>query len=303
MEQPIEKSECNSAPLTIDFEFTDQDFKFISGIALTHFGLSLPSSKHLMVYSRISRRMRVLGLSDFADYKAVLSGKHADRERLELLSVLTTNVTHFFREMHHFDFLRTTILPGLIEKARAGGRVRIWSAGCSTGQEPYSIALTILDICPEAADLDIKILATDIDPKVVGQAVTGKYSARELEKVPVALRMKYLKETRPESSEFMVTSSLSDLISFGVLNLIRPLPITGPIDVIFCRNVAIYFDKNTQDSVWNSMVNVLSSDGYLFIGHSERLTGSATAELHSVDVTSYQRKSLRPTTQPQEEMK
>lgn len=272
-----------------EFDFSPRDFEFISNFAQSEFGISLPSSKHLMVYSRISRRMRSLDLVDFVSYKKLIESDETKAERLELLSALTTNVTHFFRERHHFEFLKVKILPELIFKAQNEGRIRIWSAGCSTGQEPYSIALSILELCPNAAELDIKILATDIDPKVIDHAKFGRFDEHMVEKIPTRLRERYFRKHDSSNEILEVTPELSKLISFGVLNLTRPLPISGPLDVVFCRNVVIYFDKETQKKVWNQIANVLARNGHLFIGHSETLSGSATSNFNSVDVTSYQK--------------
>ena len=272
-----------------EFEFSSGDFEFIANFAQSEFGISLPSSKHLMVYSRISRRMRSLGLVDFMSYKTLIESDETKTEKLELLSALTTNVTHFFRERHHFEFLKTNILPDLIFKAQNGGRIRIWSAGCSTGQEPYSIALSILELCPNAAELNIKILATDIDPKVVDQARSGRFEEHMVEKIPTKLRDSYFRNCDSRKESLEVTAELSALVSFGILNLTRSLPISGPLDVIFCRNVVIYFDKNTQKKVWEQIANVLARNGHLFIGHSETLSGKAASAFNSVDVTSYQK--------------
>jgi len=258
MSGTIEKS-CKSS---FQYTFSDSDFEIISKIAIDHFGLSLPAAKKSMVYSRVSRRLRKLGYENFASYRELLLSPDGVSERTELLSALTTNVTHFFREQHHFDFLQEKILPDLLKRARAGERVRIWSAGCSTGQEPYSIALTVVEACPDASNLDLKILATDIDPKVIA-------------------------ETSPEV--LSICSSTKDLVSFGVLNLTRPFPFSGVFDVIFCRNVAIYFNKATQEKVWQDISNFLPVGGNLFIGHSERLCGSAVMSLKPVGITSYEK--------------
>ena len=266
---------------TVEFEFTEEDFHVIARIAMENFGLSLPVTKHLMVYSRISRRLRALGLQNFASYRDMLTGPAAKKEQLELLSVLTTNVTSFFRENHHFEFLKKRILPVLIEKARAGGRVRIWSAGCSTGQEPYSIALTILDTCPDAASMDIKVLATDIDPKIIKQAEAAQFKSRDVESIPSKLLDQFFQRRDDPKYDLLATPPLTSLVSFGVLNLIEEFPVKGPFDVIFCRNVAIYFDKVTQEAVWNKVVSKLDTNGHLFIGHSERLSGPAASKLRS----------------------
>lgn len=273
------------------YEFTDHDFEFISEIAIDHFGLSLPDSKKSMVYSRISRRLRELSYDDFSMYKELLLSVNGSAERLELLSALTTNVTHFFREQHHFDFLEDKILPDLIKRARSGERIRLWSAGCSTGQEPYSIALTIFENCPDVSDLDLKILATDIDPKVVESAQLGHFNHQEVSTVPQHLVNKHFARSETTLDSVEICPSIKNLVSFGVLNLTKPYPFKGLFDVIFCRNVAIYFNKITQENVWENISKTLPLGGNLFIGHSERLCGKAVLSLKSVGVTSYEKSS------------
>lgn len=268
---------------------SDAQFESISEIALREFGLSMPNSKKPLVQSRLSKRIRELCLKDFDAYikKCVGPGSSAD-ELTKLLSALTTNVTHFFRENHHFELLSKEVLPPLIERARAGGRVRLWSAGCSSGQEAYSMAITLLESCPDASKLDIKILATDIDPAILERATAGTYPQDALTDEFRAIRNKYFDQNG--SDELKVKSEVSRLVSFGQINLIAQWPVKGPFDVVFCRNVAIYFDKATQASVLKGFCNVLAPTGYLMIGHSERLSGPAASMLQSVGVTAYRMK-------------
>jgi chemotaxis protein methyltransferase CheR len=149
-----------------EFAFTGEDFRTIAAVLHGDAGIYLPDSKATLVYSRLAKRLRVLGLSSFREYCALIQGQNGVDERQAMLAALTTNVTRFFREPHHFEDLRAKVMPALAAKARGGGRVRLWSAGCSTGPEPYSMALTLLSALPDAARHDIKILATDIDPNV-----------------------------------------------------------------------------------------------------------------------------------------
>lgn len=278
-------------PLGQEYSFTADDFRYVARLAKEHFGLNLPESKMSLIYSRLARRVRALGLADFAAYRALLADPAAEDERLELLSALTTNVTHFFRESHHFDTLRTIVLPGLITRAKSGGRVRLWSAGCSTGQEPFSIALLVLDLFPQALEHDFKILGTDIDPVVVQKAKAGCYDRAELETIPQALRGAHVTFQDQTAGTGQISSKARDLITFGTLNLIKPLPFSGKFDAIFCRNVTIYFDKPTQALVWQKFNEVLMNSGHLFIGHSERLSGPATAALKNVGITTYQKQA------------
>jgi len=274
-----------------EYDFTEADFADIAQYAGTKFGIHLPETKMPLVYSRLVKRLRHLGLSSFAAYRDYLNEPSSKAEQMEFLSSLTTNVTHFFREGHHFKTLREQVLPLLIEKARKGKRVRLWSAGCSTGMEAYSIAITLLDLCPEAAKLDIKILATDIDPVVVKTGAMGMYDVIDLEPLDTVQWKKYLETSDELSGKKKMSEAARDLVSFGVLNLMDPLPFTGPFDVIFCRNVAIYFTQETQSMVWEKLTRVLGDEGYLFIGHSERLSGPAKEQLHSAGITTYSKKS------------
>ena len=265
------------------FTLSDQDFESIAEFAHKHFGLAMSSSKKPLVSSRLARRLRKLNFTDFKSYLQELNGPNADSERSELLSLLTTNVTQFFREPHHFDTLRNDVLPPLLERARRGDRVRLWSAGCSNGQEPYTIAMVLKELCPDVEKLDVKILGTDIDPVVVRKASSARYSAEELSQIPREYSAYY---TLP-GQDGTIREDLRALLTFGVLNLIEPFPFKGKFDAIFCRNVAIYFDTPTQQKVWHAFQRSLNPGGYLFIGHSERMSGPAAAALQTAGITTY----------------
>lgn len=170
-----------------DLALSEEDFRAIAALVHGISGLALGPAKRGLVVARLGRRLRALGLPDFASYRALVCGPDGAAERGHLVSALTTNVTRFFREGHHFEMLRAQVLPPLVARARAGGRVRLWSAGCSTGEEAYSIALLLHEACPDAARLDIRILATDIDPQVLARAEAGLYPAAALEGIPPRL--------------------------------------------------------------------------------------------------------------------
>jgi chemotaxis protein methyltransferase CheR len=261
------------------------EFAAIADYAKQAFGLHLPDSKREMVFARLIKRLRKVGITDFSTYLTFVKQDANTQERSEFLSALTTNVTQFFRENHHFDYLRTAALPPLLAKAKLGHRVRIWSAGCSAGQEAYSLAMTVLDMCPEAPQLDIKILATDIDPRILDTAIAGRYKAEDCEAIPANLRKFALNPS--DNGYFHITHTVRQLISFAELNLIAEWPMRGTFDVIFCRNVAIYFDAETQSTLWGRFAAQLTEGGHLMIGHSERLSGRATQMLRSVGVTAY----------------
>lgn len=266
---------------------SDADFAAIAKRAYREFGLHLPSTKKDLVYSRLVKRVRQLGFSDFSSYCALLDSPEGEAEQRELLTALTTNVTHFFREGHHFQTLRDTVLPPLLQAARQGKRVRIWSAGCSAGQEPYSLAFTVLGLCPEVAKFDVRILATDIDPEILQKAEKGIYPKSELTAIPEPARSKLTQSVEGAGEVFSIDQKVRDLVRFGELNLMRDWPMRGQFDIIFCRNVAIYFDKDTQSRLWQRFNNVLVDGGYLFIGHSERVAGPAEQSLQPVGITTY----------------
>lgn len=284
-------NEVLAKPMQTDqaFPLTDTEFSLISRVANESFGLHLPPSKKSLVYSRLSKRLRTLNLPNFRSYCALLTSQDG-AEQIEMLSALTTNVTQFFREDHHFVTQRQTVLPPLIARARSGGRVRFWSAGCSTGQEPYSLAMTILDMCPEASELDLRILATDVDPVVLSHARTGIYSSEELEPISEDFRAAFITPQMIGEPSFSISPPVRNLITFGELNLMEEWPMHGSFDVILCRNVVIYFNKQTQSRLWDRFASVLLPTGHLFIGHSERVNGPALSKLSSIGVTSYQKK-------------
>jgi chemotaxis protein methyltransferase CheR len=246
-------------------------------------GIEIADAKVALVGSRLAKRLRALRLPNFAAYCKLIEGRDGVDERKMMISALTTNVTRFFREPHHFDDLRERLRGPLGARVRQGGRLRIWSAGCSTGEEPYSMAMTVLEIIPEAHSLDVKILATDLDPVVLKKAAAGRYPVRGLAEVPQARQ-----HFEPDGADGMVAGpALRRLVTVRPLNLVRPWPLKGPFDAIFCRNVAIYFDAATQAGLWERFAALLGPEGRLHIGHSERLTGPATEMLGLRGTTTY----------------
>ncbi len=272
-----------------EFAFTASDFRRIADLIYEQAGITLSETKATLVYSRLAKRLRLIDLPSFADYCALVASPDGADERANMLSALTTNVTRFFREPHHFDHLRDRVLAPRLEALRAGARLRLWSAACSTGQEPYSIALTILSLLPEAPDLDIKILATDIDPKVVAQAREGRYPADLVEPISAELRNRWMERGSEGDRQWRVSAAVRSLVSFKELNLIGSWPVKGPFDAIFCRNVVIYFDEKTQDKIWSRFAPLLGPQGRLYIGHSERVSGPVAASFATDGLTVYRR--------------
>lgn len=271
-----------------EFVFTAEDFRLIAQILHGHAGIALSEGKAALVYSRLAKRLRVLGLRSFRDYCALIEGVDGVDERQAMTAALTTNVTRFFREPHHFDHLRDQVMPQLIQRARRGERVRLWSAACSNGQEPYSMAMTVLSVLPEAADLDVRILATDIDPNMVAEGVVGVYSEEALEAAPAVLRHRFFdKAPGHGANKLSANETLRRLVSFKELNLIGDWPMRRRYDVIFCRNVAIYFDDLTQERVWSRFTPLMTPGATLYIGHSERVSGPAVHQLQTSGLTTY----------------
>lgn len=269
-----------------EYTLTDGNFRTIAETLEDCAGIALPASKRTLVYSRLVKRLRAVGVRSFTDYCDLITRDKDEQRRM--IEALTTNTTSFFREPHHFQHLTAELDTHLARSANAGGALRLWSAACSSGEEPYSIALTVLQSIPNARNLDIKILATDINSTVIERASKGQYSAESLETMPAAVRKKYF-EPVAGSTELQVRPDARDLIRFGVLNLQGPWPMKGRFDCIFCRNVMIYFSPETQERLWLRFADQLKPDGTLYIGHSERVTGPAAQVLTPAGPTTYVR--------------
>lgn len=253
-----------------EFPMTDKDFQRISELAGRYTGIVLGDHKRDMVYGRIARRVRKLNLFSFTDYLDYLEA-NITQELSSFINVITTNLTSFFRENHHFDYLEKTVFPELRVKNSAAKRMRIWSAGCSSGQEPYSIAMTLLKT-PMPSGWDIKILATDLDSDILTKAKNAVYSIQDIDGLSDAI-IKGSFQHSSNNKEVKIKDKVSKFIHFKRLNLLEKWPMSGPFDAIFCRNVVIYFDKPTQKVLFNRYADMLAVGGYLFIGHSENLNG------------------------------
>jgi len=254
-----------------EFEFSDADFRALAKIAYEHAGITLPDAKRNLVYGRLSRRLRALGLSSFESYRKYLS-EHADEELQQFVNAISTNLTKFFREAHHFEhFVSHVIAPFVAAHPNGGGKLRIWSAGCSTGEEPHTIALLLQAEIKNLSTRDIRVLATDIDTEVIRRGALGVFSAESVSAVPA----KYRAALRKADGDMVaVDESVRSLISFGQINLMHNWPMKGPFDAIFCRNVMIYFDGPTKAKLVDRFTDLLRTDGWLYIGHSESLLGS-----------------------------
>lgn len=269
-----------------EYELRDKDFRKIVELVMNTAGIVLSEKKRPFIQGRLGRRLRVLGMQDFRQYCNLLETPAGDEERSNLINAITTNHTSFFREPHHFTYLTRTILPKIMQEAGDQRRLRIWSAGCSTGEEPYTIAMTLRDVPTLQNGWDVKILATDLDTNVVAHAAAGVYDAERLEGVPSSQRKRFV--TDLSNGKGQMNDELCSLITFAPLNLLQKWPMKGPFDIIFCRNVVIYFDKPTQRKLFDRYADILKPDGSLFIGHSESLL-NVTDRFDLVGRTIYRR--------------
>jgi chemotaxis protein methyltransferase CheR len=253
-----------------EFEFSDADFRALAKIAYEHAGITLPEAKKNLVYGRLSRRLRTLGLASFEDYRKHLA-EHSGEELELFTNALSTNHTKFFREAHHFQHFVSDVVAPFVAAHPTGGRLRVWSAGCSTGEEPHTIALILHAELKNIAGRDVRILATDIDTEVLRRAAQGIFSAEAAASVPAKYRGAM---TKTEGDNVTIDRSVCSLITFGRLNLMEDWPVRGPFDAIFCRNVMIYFDQPTKAKLVERFTDLLRVGSWLYIGHSESLIGS-----------------------------
>ncbi|MEM1386678.1 MAG: protein-glutamate O-methyltransferase CheR [Pseudomonadota bacterium] len=269
-----------------------RDFERIAALMHREAGIELTEGKMPLVHSRLSARLKSLRLATYGDYCDFIESAAGEAERLEMLSVLTTNVTRFYREAHHFDYLEKAMVPQMRAALDAGRSVRVWSAGCSTGEEPYSLALTFLAAIPALGKADFRILATDIDPAVLDTAAQGIYPSRSLKSVPEEQKQRYFSAARAAPDMWEVGQEIKDLVSFRHLNLISDWPFKRKFDVIMCRNVVIYFSLAAKSHVWPRLLDQLRPGGLLITGHSERLPPEAAEYAELVHKTTYRRLSV-----------
>lgn len=255
-----------------EFPMTETDFKRIKELTFSLTGITLSDHKRNMVYGRLARRLRRLGIGTFSAYCDLVKCGESE-EVTEFINAITTNLTSFFRENHHFEYLKSQVIPGLIVQNAKSRRIRIWSAGCSTGEEPYSIAM-VLSSFTQLKNWDVKVLATDLDSNVVQKAQNGIYSAERAEGIPDQYRKFLIVDKAKENVK--VKDNAAKLITFKQLNLLHEWPMRGPFDVIFCRNVVIYFNADTQRVLFDRYANLIKEQGHLFIGHSESLHNITT---------------------------
>ena len=262
-----------------EIEFTNQDFQHISKLVYEKMGIVLGEHKHDMVYRRLSKRIVELNFSSFREYISFVD-KNPDEISM-VANAITTNLTSFFREGHHFETLEKIVLEHINSNKKS---LRIWSAGCSNGAEPYTISMVVKEVLKERKGYDVKILATDLDTNMLDFGSKGEYEIDWAEKIPP----RYTKYIKANKETFEVSDSIKELIHFKRLNLLENWPMSGKFDVIFCRNVVIYFDKPTQKKLFNRYADMMNNNGYLFIGHSENIT-TITERFELLGKTTYRR--------------
>ncbi|MEM9709091.1 MAG: protein-glutamate O-methyltransferase [Pseudomonadota bacterium] len=277
----------NSAAFSGNREMPDDVFAAIISIAHAEAGLLITEKKRALVQSRITRRLRALKIKDFRDYIDFVKSTAGAEEVGNMISVLTTNVSSFFREEHHFETIRSDIAPKLITRAKENKRIRIWSAGCSTGQEPFTLAMLLKEMEPRIFEYDVKVLATDIDPNVISHALAARYDALQMSSIPDDIQSKYFKFDAGADRSGIVIDEIRQAIEFRQLNLLKDWPMKRKFDIIMCRNVVIYFDEETQARLWPKFRNQLADDGHLFIGHSERIIKPDELGFEPAGITMY----------------
>ncbi|MFH0809927.1 MAG: protein-glutamate O-methyltransferase [Pseudomonadota bacterium] len=256
-------------------ELKDRDFSRLSQLIYKECGIWLPAAKKTMLSTRLVKRLRTLRLSSFADYyDYVTSLEGRLSEMPHMIDVVSTNKTDFFRESSHFDYLQQTLLPQLVRRKSVGRAIRVWSAGCSSGEEPYTLAMTLVEWMERNTTVNSSILATDISRRILEKARLAIYPKDCLRAVPPHLSHRFFMRGKGAQSNMVrVVPEIRNLVTFRWLNLMEPFINIDLMDIIFCRNVIIYFDRDTQSRLMDKYMNALVPGGHLFLGHSETLNG------------------------------
>ncbi len=260
-----------TAAIAPEQRMSDEQFETIRALMGGHVGIVLQGNRRALVESRVNKRLHSLGIEDYAAYLDYLRSDESGRELVMLIDAISTNVTEFFRETGHFDFIRATAKRWLAEGRR---KLRIWSAACSSGEEAYSLAMALRAL-PGGDEADIRILATDISTRMLRKAVQGNYLEETVATIPSDLASRFLRRRQtPDGEIYRVSDELKNMIVFRRLNLNEtPYAIRGPFDLIMCRNVMIYFDKDLRERIVTEARRLLRPGGYLMVGHAETLIG------------------------------
>lgn len=271
-----------------DVELTDTEFDELREIVYAHSRIKLATTKKQMLRRRVQKRMNAMGLDSVKSYCGQLKIKGSS-ELTQFINEVTTNLTYFFREIHHFDYLQKTVLPGIIAGKRQK-RLRIWSAGCSTGEEPYSLAIVLKEMESQLGGWDAKILASDLSFDVLNNCRKSVYDISQISEHTSSERTSKWFKGKGKGNDMTVNPVLRQMITFNQLNLMDAWPMKQKFDVIFCRNVMIYFDKLTKQQLVDRFAEMLNDKGHLFIGHSESLM-NISDRFSLVQKTTYQKKN------------
>jgi chemotaxis protein methyltransferase CheR len=249
-------------------------------------GISLSSRRRELIHARLSGRLRALGLRSFEEYCGRLGAGDRD-EAIQLANAITTKVTSFFRQPTQFDYLASTVLPATLKRRASDRRIRIWSAGCASGEEPYSIGIVLREVLGDAPGWDPKVLATDLDRDALARAREGTFDPSKIEGVSPDRRVRWFSSTTGDA-DLEIAPEVKNLVTFRPLNLVQPWPMSGPFDVIFCRNVTTYFDEAVARALFERFAGLLDEGGHLFLGHSESL-GELSDRFETVDRSAYRK--------------
>jgi chemotaxis protein methyltransferase CheR len=278
-------------PQPTSIQLSPSDFRKVCDIVHDLAGIHLHEGKRELVIARLSKRIRQLGMKSVGEYLSYVREEQTQEELVTMLDALSTNLTSFWRESQHFDYVAKYTLPRIVARCHQTGdwRIRVWSAGCSSGEEPYGLAMLLLHELERPSQYDLKILATDLSTKVLGIARAGAYSTERVKPIPQDIRRRFVtEESTSYGRQYRVSQEIKSLVSFARLNLMESWPMRGPMDFIFCRNVMIYFDKPTQTRLVKRYHELLRPGGTLFVGHSESLTGIEHS-FHYVRPTVYEK--------------
>jgi len=255
-------------------KLSDDEFKKLSKFIFEGFGIKMPEEKRVMLQSRLQKRLKVLNMTTYKEYvDFVFSREGQDEEVIHMIDMVSTNKTDFFREADHFEFLLSQILPEFIEQSNKK-TIKVWSAGCSSGEEPYTLAIVMSEFKEQHPEFDFSILGTDISTRILDQAREAIYKEEKADVIPLVLKKKYLLRSKDrEKATVRIIQDLRKKISFQRLNFMdNNFNVTDGFDIVFCRNVLIYFNRETQERVINKLCTKLNKGGYLFLGHSESIT-------------------------------
>ncbi len=269
---PAKMIDASPAAASTARPMSDQEFFSLQQLIYRHSGIRLTEEKRDLLRARLGGRIRELKMANYREYYELVVNDPSGQELVRLIDAISTNLTYFFREPSHFELLRKEVLPALLadKNKRGQRRIRFWSAGCSSGEEPYSLLMIVLPLLKPASAWDFKLLASDISTKVLAAARAGVYGLEQVKRLnPVQIEQYFERLAEGLGVSVLIKS----FITFARINLLEPFPFQGPFEVIFCRNVMIYFDRPTQQKVVNKFWDYLSPGGHLFIGHSENLTG------------------------------